>query len=254
MRFLIDERTDRTAPLSQDIKLMLTARRFVDDIWHLQFAGMQNETWHPVIAALECPSVFYDTRPFNPSDDFPLVVAQNGPQHQHFLDPNGTPGIYPVQLNGPNGVIAMPLELNLAAQGTDVPFLDVRVRMVRNTKTGKLQLHRSHYDKRRGIEAFKKTINFPSIESCISDACKYGTLSSALHRFNISTSTRSGFQRAATRQAISMVEQGYDHNKVLDRVRRFSHYSPSKGRWRAACDNICRMVQRWVHKWRSDEL
>ena len=112
----------------------------------------------------------------------------------------------------------------------------------------------SVYDKRHGKKAFKNTFTFPSPESALSEACKYGTLLGALHRFNRATSSRMAFQRAATRQAIAMVKRGYSTRKVLKQLRCFTQYSPSKGEYKHAYDSITRLVLKWVETQQPDEL
>ena len=108
------------------------------------------------------------------------------------------------------------------------------------------RLQWSHYDKRRGKPAFAGTKTFPDFESVLSECCKYGTLTGALDRFNRATSTRSAFQRVATRQVIAMHRYGYSPRKLLARLHHYSRFSPSKGRYSQAVEAITRMVYAWI--------
>ena len=227
--------------LSAELKLHLFAKRYIDDIWHFQFKGLKTSS-HPLVEKLQCEDLFYDTSAVTEVN----LVSDDVRQHTQYADAaDCSKGIYPVELVGPSGPISMPLELSLQDAGTVVPMLDVRVRLMEQGPN-KRRLQWSHYDKRRGKPAFAGTKTFPDFESVLSECCKYGTLTGALDRFNRATSTRSAFQRVATRQVIAMHRYGYSPRKLLARLHHYSRVSPSKGRYSQSVDAITRMVHAWI--------
>ena len=125
-------------------------------------------------------------------------------------------------------MIDRPLNLQLQADGLDVPFLDSQLKFDPDTRL----LKWSHYDKRDHIDAFKGTHTFPHPKSKLQHRLKTGTLIGAMHRFNRATSSSSGFARKTKKQAQAMIDHGYNMKQIGQRVRNFTGFKRKKGIWR----------------------
>ena len=100
------------------------------------------------------------------------------------------------------------------------------------------------YDKRDVMAAAGKmdrVRKFPHVDSALSLQCKYGCITSFLHRIHRGVMRRRLFVRHAVERVAFMVEHGYDRRRLLRLVRRFMQrfYLP-RPRWRATWASIQR--------------
>jgi len=150
-------------------------------------------------------------------------------------------GMYPASLTNPKTgqVIDMPLAL-AGEQGSSVKFLDVE--LIMDSDTGKITF--TLHDKRKYLVAngkrFSDLRNFPHIDSNLADMCKYGVMTSQLHRYARRFSKASDFQREVLNLANKMIQNGYLKNKLVRKIVAFRGWRPSLGKWP--------VVLRWILK------
>ena len=106
------------------------------------------------------------------------------------------------------------------------------------------------YDKRDVLAAQVKmssVLKFPHIQSRLSTACKYGCMTSFLHRIHRGVMRRRLFVRRAAERVIFMAVHGYDPSKLLHYVKRFmrANYIPRR-RQKRVTGRITAMVRRLV--------
>ena len=104
------------------------------------------------------------------------------------------------------------------------------------------------YDKRDVMAAdgkMDKVLKFPHIDSALSVQCKYGCLTSFLHRIHRHVMRRRLFVHHAADRVAFMFEHGYDPRKLLRLARRFMQrfYLP-RPRWRGVWSELQRAVAR----------
>ena len=85
-----------------------------------------------------------------------------------------------------------------------------------------------------------ESLPFPVIGALLSESCKYAVCTSALHRINISSSTKTAFIRRAIKYGSRMINSGYDAGKIIGRVQAFSSFDPTKGDWLTTRSQIIR--------------
>ena len=119
-------------------------------------------------------------------------------------------------------------------QGFLSKFLDVTVTLRGNSICYK------HYDKRDDIPAFVNARPFPDIGALLSESYKFSVYTSALHRINNSSSTKTAFIRRAIKYGSRMIKSGYDAHKIVGRVQAFSRFDPTKGDWLTVRSKITR--------------
>ena len=102
------------------------------------------------------------------------------------------------------------------SEGTMVDYLDMTIWQQDGTWQSKL------YDKRVELQAKGLKLNkFPHPETKITTRCKYGVISSQLHRFKTVCTQTSQFLDAATTLYTEYIDKGYDQRLVDKRVYKF---------------------------------
>jgi hypothetical protein len=102
------------------------------------------------------------------------------------------------------------------SEGTMVDYLDMTIWQQDGTWQSKL------YDKRVELQAKGLKLNkFPYPETKITTRCKYGVISSQLHRFKTVCTQTSQFLDAATTLYTEYIDKGYDQRLVDKRVYKF---------------------------------
>ena len=134
------------------------------------------------------------------------------------------------------GMIDMPLQLNLASSGDEVHFLDVTVMFDPSTRALNFKL----YDKRRGNPLFETTLNFPPVDSMLSDGCKYTVLRSQMHRFDRNCTYAADFIANTAALAVRMVRNRYNERRVIDEIHKYRSWDLSKGDWRRVEGRVVR--------------
>ena len=156
---------------------------------------------------------------------------------------DGDDGVYPMALVGANGVIDMPLQLNLASSGDEVHFLDVTVMFEPSTRALDFKL----YDKRRGNPLFETTLNFPPMDSMLADECKYTVLRSQMHRYDRNCTFAADFIANTAALAVQMMRNRYDERRVLDEIHKYRSWDLSKGNWQKVKGRVLDRVAQALH-------
>ena len=95
------------------------------------------------------------------------------------------------------------------SEGTKVDYLDMTIWQQDSAWQSKL------YDKRVELQAEGPMLNkFPHPETKITTRCKYGVISSQLHRFKTVCTQTSHFLEAATTLYTEYIDKGYDQRLV----------------------------------------
>ena len=102
------------------------------------------------------------------------------------------------------------------SEGKMVNYLDMSIWQQDGTWQSKL------YDKRVGLQSKGLKLNkFPHPDTKITTRCKYGVISSQLHRFKTVCTQTSQFLDAATKLYTEYIDKGYDQRLVDKRVYKF---------------------------------
>jgi len=101
------------------------------------------------------------------------------------------------------------LKLGLEAEGEHVNYLDMTI-WCSKTAAGKIEWHSKLYDKKvKMLEKGLKLNKFPHPESKLSKRCKYGVITSQLHRYNVACTQTREFLKPATAMYTEYVKKGY---------------------------------------------
>ena len=158
----------------------------------------------------------------------PIIAGYDVTKHIYDRRHEGKEdGVYPTALRGANGMIDMPLQLNLASSGDEVHFLDVTVMFDPSTRA----LHFKLYDKRRGNPIFETTLNFPPMDSMLADECKYTVTRSQMHRFDRNCTFAADFIANTAALAVRMIKNRYEPRRVIDEIHKYRSWDLSKGSW-----------------------
>ena len=119
------------------------------------------------------------------------------------------------------------LKLGLEDEG-NVNYLDMTIWCEASKERDKIQWHSKLYDKKVGLIAAGLRLNkFPHPESCLSSRCKYGVITSQLHRYNVACTQTEHFLEPALDLYITYVEKGYKPQLINRYFSRFlRHYKP----------------------------
>ena len=179
-------------------------------------------------------------------DDVFMPILRDYDVARHIYDrrsEDGDDGVYPMALVGANGVIDMPLQLNLASSGDEVHFLDVTVMFEPSTRALDFKL----YDKRRGNPLFETTLNFPPMDSMLADECKYTVLRSQMHRYDRNCTFAADFIANTAALAVQMMRNRYDERRVLDEIHKYRSWDLSKGNWQKVKGRVLDRVAQALH-------
>jgi hypothetical protein len=103
------------------------------------------------------------------------------------------------------------------------------------------------YDKRRGNPLFETTLNFPPVDSMLSDGCKYTVLRSQMHRFDRNCTYAADFIANTAALAVRMVRNRYNERRVIDEIHKYRSWDLSKGDWRRVEGRVVRRVTQALH-------
>ena len=104
------------------------------------------------------------------------------------------------------------LQLGLEHEGDTVNYLDMTIW---HTQQGNLQWHSKLYDKKVGLVAKGLKLNkFPDPKSKLSTRCKYGVITSQLHRYTVACTRRQDFVPVAVDLYTAYVDKGYRGDKI----------------------------------------
>jgi len=99
-----------------------------------------------------------------------------------------------------------------------VKFLDVK--LITDTVSGKITF--TLHDKRKYLAAngkrFSDLRNFPHIDSNLADLCKYGMMTSQLHRYARRFSKALDFQKEVLNLASKMIQNGYIKINLVQKI------------------------------------
>jgi len=105
------------------------------------------------------------------------------------------------------------LQLGLEDEGTHVNYLDMTIWWV--TTADKVEWHSKLHDKKvKMIEKGLKLNKFPHPQSKLSARCKYGVITSQLHRFNVACTQTHEFLKPAVAMYADYVNKGYDIKQI----------------------------------------
>ena len=122
-------------------------------------------------------------------------------------------------------------------EGNAVNYLDMTIRWDGKEK----KWHSKLYDKKEELVAKGLKINkFPHPESILSPNCKYGVITSQLHRFNVACTRNQDFIPAARKLHTVYIEKGYESAKVNKYFNRFllRHAHAREGKARVSLKHI----------------
>jgi disulfide oxidoreductase YuzD len=105
------------------------------------------------------------------------------------------------------------LQLGLEDEGTHVNYLDMTIWWA--TTADKVEWHSKLYDKKvKMIEKGLKLNKFPHPQSKLSARCKYGVITSQLHRFSVACTQTHEFLKPAVAMYADYVKKGYDIKQI----------------------------------------
>ena len=103
------------------------------------------------------------------------------------------------------------------ASGQEINYLDMSIKHNNDTSKWSSKL----YDKREAMVAKGLKLNkFPHPESMLTSRCKYGVITSQLHRYNVACSSKQAFMASAVKLYSDYLDNGYSQ-------RHTSHYFSS---------------------------
>ena len=92
------------------------------------------------------------------------------------------------------------------ASGQEINYLDMSIKHNNNTSKWSSKL----YDKREAMVAKGLKLNkFPHPESMLTSRCKYGVITSQLHRYNVACSSKRAFMVSAVKLYSDYLDKGY---------------------------------------------
>ena len=99
----------------------------------------------------------------------------------------------------------------------------------------------------RGNPLFETTLNFPPVDSMLSDGCKYTVLRSQMHRFDRNCTYAADFIANTAALAVRMVRNRYNERRVIDEIHKYRSWDLSKGDWRRVEGRVVRRVTQALH-------
>jgi hypothetical protein len=138
----------------------------------------------------------------------------------------GEDGIYPSTTTDPitHIVTQNTMQVNeeqTAKQGETLNYLDLTCSIPAGPLDRKI--HTRLYSKRTTMQIYEDYCGFPSIDSRLTEQCKYNTLQSALHRFARIHSKPTEFSQAVRKLISSMYSNGYATAPLIKIFRNFRH-------------------------------
>jgi hypothetical protein len=73
--------------------------------------------------------------------------------------------------------------------------------------------------------------------------CKYGVMTSQLHRFARRFTKASLFQKEVLKLANKMIKEGYEPSKLIQKIVKFPGWRPSLGKWEVVLRRILRELR-----------
>jgi hypothetical protein len=178
---------------------ILGYRRFIDDVFHLD--GVDEPT-----------SCLYKTE--DQDGIFPTVLIDNG------------------------SIIDMPLKLS-GDSSKEINFLDVTVTIETATKS---RLTYKLYDKREFMTVAGQKVSslptYPNIDSNLAESCKYGVVTSQLHRFARRNMRASSVEENIIKLCQKMITHGYDKDSIVAQLQRFRDWPKTLGPWQKSLRRI----------------
>ena len=112
------------------------------------------------------------------------------------------------------------LQPGLEHTGESVPYLDIRIGCT--IVDGKAQWYSDLYDKKEDLVLKGLKLNkFPHPDSRLSSRCKYGVITSQLHRYSVACSSLTRFLTPATKLYSTYLKKGYERRTVDKYFRSF---------------------------------
>ena len=133
------------------------------------------------------------------------------------------------------------LSLGLEHHGERVNYLDMTVWCTGSVKARNVKWHSKLYDKKIELVAKGLKLNkFPDPESKLSMRCKYGVITSQMHRYMVACSDVRDFMQPAVKLCADYVAKGYKWNKIKYYFDRFVRNKIPGMRPTAVTDRYCR--------------
>ena len=86
-------------------------------------------------------------------------------------------------------------------------------------------------------------MNFPNMDSALSDRAKYSVLRSQMFRYDRNCSFAADFISNTATLAVQMIRQHYNKRRVLHEIEKYDNWDKSKGRWRFVKWRTIRRIQ-----------
>ena len=137
------------------------------------------------------------------------------------------------------------LTLGLEHEGKSVNYLDLTIWCTGEVERQNIMWHSKLYDKKVELVAKGLKLNkFPDPESKLSMRCKYGVITSQLHRYKVACTGVREFLQPAVKLCADYVNKGYAWNKIKYYFQRFTRNHMYGMRPSAITDRYCRQFGR----------
>ena len=137
------------------------------------------------------------------------------------------------------------LKLGLEHEGESVNYLDLTIWCTGDVERRNIKWHSKLYDKKLELVAKGLKLNkFPDPESKLSMRCKYGVITSQLHRYKVACSEVREFLKPAVKLCADYVTKGYAWNRIKYYFQRFTRNNVHGMRPSAITDRYCRQFGR----------
>ena len=147
-------------------------------------------------------------------------------------------GIFPTELIDNGTIIEMPLKLS-GDSNKEINFLDLTVAIETSPKT---RITHKLYDKRDYMTVAGQKVStlpsYPNIDSNLADSCKYGVVTSQLHRFSRLNMRARCAQLNIVQLCKKMISHGYDKKLITAQVKRFKKWPKKLGLWQKSLRSI----------------
>jgi hypothetical protein len=152
-------------------------------------------------------------------------------------------GIFPRELKDNGTIIDMPLKLS-GDSNREINFLDLTITIETAPKT---RIVHKLYDKREFMTVAGQKVStlpsYPNIDSNLADSCKYGVVTSQLHRFSRLNMRARCAQENIVQLCKKMISHGYDKKFIITQVQRFKKWPKKLGLWQKSLRIILNKLQ-----------